>query len=247
MNDEPQVFRCRWGRGAVFTILLIAAAVSMLDCTQRRPPDFSLSSIATVSLLDNVENIPVVIRIFFKPLPDKMPGAENDTPAMIALGRRLYFERGISLGKTQSCNDCHILDNQQAGVDNKPTSPGAKGIAGTRNSPTVLNAGFQIVQFWDGRAPDLVEQTKGPLFNPIEMSLHTEEELVERLKNTGDYPIRFKQAFPDQPQPITLENSARCIAAFERTLITPSRFDRYLRGHTSALTETEKQGLYRMA
>jgi cytochrome c peroxidase len=128
-------------------------------------------------------------------------------------------------------------------VDGLPTSPGAKGIAGTRNSPTVLNAGFQKVQFWDGRAADLVEQAKGPLLNPIEMAMATEQDVINRVKDRPDLMAAFQLAFPDQAEPVTFDNVAHAIAAFERTLVTPSRFDRYLQGQTDALTLAEKRGL----
>jgi cytochrome c peroxidase len=172
-----------------------------------------------------------------------MPGSEGDTPARVALGRKLYFERGMSLTQSQSCNDCHFLQRQRPGVDGLPTSPGAKGIAGTRNAPTVLNAGFQKVQFWDGRAADLVEQAKEPLLNPIEMAMATEQDVIKRVKDRPDLVAAFHLAFPDQPEPVTFDNLARALAAFERTLVTPSRFDRYLRGQTHALTREEKHGL----
>lgn len=189
------------------------------------------------------QGLALLVRLHFKPLPENMPGSRNDTPEMVALGRKLYFEKGISLNKSQSCNDCHRLDNRQAGVDNLPTSKGARGDAGKRNSPTVLNAGFHIAQFWDGRAADLVEQAKGPLLNPIEMAMRSEEDVVTLLKERKDYRESFKAAFPVMAEPVTFDNLARAIAAFERTLITPSRFDRYLRGEQSALTADEKRGL----
>jgi cytochrome c peroxidase len=117
---------------------------------------------------------------FFSPLPETMPGSEKDTPEHIALGKKLYFEKRLSINDKQSCASCHILENGFAGVDNLPTSPGARGEKGTRNSPTVLNSGWQDSQFWDGRAEDLVEQAKGPILNPIEMGM-PDEKTVEPL------------------------------------------------------------------
>nr|MBP9900567.1 cytochrome-c peroxidase [Verrucomicrobiota bacterium] len=90
-------------------------------------------------------------------VPDKMPGAEKDTPVLVDLGKKLYFEKALSKNGTQSCNSCHAVDGGRAGVDNEPTSPGAFGKRGDRNSPTTLNAGFHLAQFWDGRAADLKE------------------------------------------------------------------------------------------
>jgi cytochrome c peroxidase len=194
---------------------------------------------------DDSEQIPLAVRIFFKPLPAAMPGSENDTPEMISLGRKLYFEKGISLNKTQSCADCHALDQSRAGADGMPTSRGANGDQGKRNAPTVLNAGFELAQFWDGRAADLVEQAKGPVLNPAEMAMHSPEDVVDRLTSIRGYDQAFKAAYPNQAEPLTFDNTARAIAAFERTLITPARFDRYLQGETNALTPQEKLGMHR--
>jgi cytochrome c peroxidase len=115
------------------------------------------------------------------PLPEKMPGAENDTPARVKLGRELFFEKKLSANNTQSCNSCHAVDQNRGGVDNEPTSPGAFGKRGGRNSPTVLNAGFHIAQFWDGRAKTLEDQAKGPVLNPGEMAMPSEAAVIEKL------------------------------------------------------------------
>lgn len=178
----------------------------------------------------------------FARLPEKMPGSENDTPEMIELGKKLYFETAISINKTQSCNSCHRVDENRGGVDNLPTSPGAEGKLGGRNSPTTLNAGLHIAQFWDGRAPDLVEQAKGPVLNPIEMGMPGEALVLERLKEAGYEPL-FKKVFPKDQQPLTYANYAHAVAAFERTLITRDRFDDFLGGNLGALTAAEKRGL----
>jgi len=161
----------------------------------------------------------------FSPLPGAMPGSENDTPERIALGKKLYFEKRLSVNDKQSCASCHRLEDGFAGVDNLPVSPGAKGELGTRNSPTVLNAGWQDSQFWDGRAEDLVEQAKGPILNPIEMGMPDEQSVEEKIRGIAEYRNAFTSAFPGDEPAITYQNIAEAIAAFERTLITPSRFD----------------------
>jgi cytochrome c peroxidase len=184
-----------------------------------------------------------VARIFLDRLPAAMPGRESDTPARIALGKRLYFERGISLNKTKSCHDCHLLTQGRAGADVTPTSQGATGISGKRNAPTVINAGFQFAQFWDGRAHNLAQQAKGPILNPIEMAIRTPEEVIERLRNTEGYAEAFRRAFPGDADPVTFDNLAEAIAAFERTLVAPGRFDRLLAGQQNAMTAKEKTGL----
>ncbi|TNF91998.1 MAG: c-type cytochrome, partial [Gammaproteobacteria bacterium] len=180
---------------------------------------------------------------FFSPLPDAMPGSENDTQERIALGKKLYFEKRLSINDSQSCASCHRLEEGFAGVDNLPTSPGARGEEGTRNSPTVLNSGWQDSQFWDGRAEDLVEQAKGPILNPIEMGMPDEQTVVDKISAIDEYQNDFALAFPDDKPAITYQNIAEAIAAFERTLITPSRFDDFLNGDADALSAAEQKGL----
>jgi cytochrome c peroxidase len=231
--------------GIFFTSLLLAGWAFLNAFADMRPAKNAERLDSSLTPSQRIEAITLSVRIYFRPLPDKMPGSEGDTPEMVSLGRKLYFERKISLTQTQSCNDCHRLDNMMSGVDYEPTSTGVKGISGSRNSPTVLNAGFQRMQFWDGRAADLIEQAKGPLLNPIEMAMPDENEVVARLKNTGNYPRLFKRAFPNQQEPVSFDNTARAIAAFERTLVTPARFDRYLKGEMGAITMKEEQGLMR--
>lgn len=181
--------------------------------------------------------------MFFGALPDKMPGTEKDSPEMISLGERLFHEKKLSANGTQSCNCCHRVDSKMGGVDNEATSLGAFGKRGGRNSPTVLNAGFQTTQFWDGRAETLEHQAKGPILNPIEMAMASDSEAVKRIRETPEYPPLFKKAFPSEKEPITYDNVARAIAAFERTLVTRDRFDDFQKGNEKALTATELKGL----
>ncbi len=176
-------------------------------------------------------------------LPDAMPGAENDTPAMVKLGEKLYFEKVISSNKTQSCNTCHPIDNNHAGADNRKTGLGAEGKIGGNNDPSTLNAGFQIAQFWNGRAATLEEQFQGPPLNPIEMAMPDAASVEQRLKETGDYPALFKAAFPDAQEPVTFDNFAEAVAAFERTLISRGRIDRFIAGEKDALTPAERDGM----
>ena len=179
----------------------------------------------------------------FGALPNKMPGSENDTPELIDLGKKLYFETKLSVNNTMSCNTCHDINNR-AGDDGKPTSPGAlPGTMGTRNTPTVFNAGFQFAQFWDGRAPDLKEQAKGPILNPVEMAMPNEKEVVKVISSIPEYQEMFKKAFPNEKKPITFDNIAHSIAAFERTLVSKSRYDEWVTGNKNALTDEEKIGL----
>jgi len=160
--------------------------------------------------------------------------------ARIALGKKLYFEKKLSANGTLSCNSCHNLENY--GVDNEPTSPGFNGTRGGRNSPTVYNSAIHLAQFWDGRAKDVEEQALGPLLNPIEHGLKNKQQTMNILKTAGYVPL-FKNAFKGYKYPFTFKNIGRAIGAYEKTLMTPSRFDEFLSGDFSALTSLEKRGL----
>lgn len=180
---------------------------------------------------------------FFKPLPDRVssPTDNPTTPEKVRLGQMLFFEPRLSKSMAISCNSCHNLAT--GGVDNLPTSPGHLSQLGGRNSPTVLNAAVEFVQFWDGRAPTLEDQAKGPILNPVEMAMPDQEMVLSRLRTIPEYVDLFKKAFPTEKEPLTYDNIAKAIAAFERTLLTPSRFDDFLKGNAAALNPGEKQGL----
>ena len=163
------------------------------------------------------------------------------TPAMVELGKDLHFDRRLSQSHNISCNTCHQIG--LGGVDMLPVSIGHKWQKGGRNAPTVLNAVFNVAQFWDGRAADLKAQAGGPIQNPIEMGI-THEHAIEMLKAIPGYEPSFKAAYPNDSDPITMSNVVTAIAAFEATLITPNApFDKYLRGDASALTDEQKEGL----
>jgi len=174
--------------------------------------------------------------------PPVAESAKNPvTDAKVDLGRMLYFDKRLSLDNDLSCNSCHQLD--KFGVDNEKTSPGHKGQRGDRNSPTVYNAAFHFVQFWDGRAADVEEQAKGPVLNPVEMAMPSGEEVVKRLEAVDGYRKAFAAAFPGEGQPITYDNLAQAIGAFERKLVTPAPFDAFLAGDDKALTAEQQAGL----
>lgn len=177
----------------------------------------------------------------FAPLPAKMESPSNPiTPEKVELGRALYYETRLSKNQELSCNSCHQLD--KFGQDGNPTSPGHKGQLGGRNSPTSLNAAGHFVQFWDGRAADVEAQAKGPVLNPVEMAMPDEASVVAVLKSIPGYEPMFKAAFPGEADPITYDNMAKAIGAFERGLVTPSRWDKLLAGDAGALTAEEKAG-----
>ena len=177
----------------------------------------------------------------FAPLPDAVPAAQAGASVeMVNLGRMLFFEPRLSKSQKISCNSCHDLATY--GVDNQPTSDGHKGQKGDRNSPTVYNAAAHFSQFWDGRAADVEAQAKGPVLNPVEMAMPAETVVVKVLESMPEYVGAFTRAFPNDKKPVTYDNMARAIGAFERKLMTPSRWDAFLKGDKGALTQEEQTG-----
>lgn len=178
-------------------------------------------------------------------LPDQAPGADSDTPAQIELGRMLYFDPRMSSTGTVSCNSCHNL--MEGGDDSRPTSFGVKGQLGSRNAPTVWNAAFLSVQFWDGRAKTLQEQAKGPPANPIEMGMDSVDAAAERIREIPGYLPYFKAAYGPQAK-VDADSISAAIASFERTLITPaSPYDRYVKGDHNALSTQQQRGMEKFA
>lgn len=177
----------------------------------------------------------------FAALPDVAAPAQGSlSDAKIALGRMLYYDARLSKSQKLSCNSCHKLT--EYGVDNEPTSDGHKGQKGDRNSPSVYNAAAHFAQFWDGRAPTVEEQAKGPVLNPVEMAMGSEKDVIAVLKSMPEYVEAFTKAFPDQKDPVTYDNVGNAIGAFERKLMTPGRWDKFLTGDQQALTPAEKAG-----
>ena len=187
-------------------------------------------------LLDKAQSI-------FKVLPAQADCTISNvvTNERVTLGKILFFDTRLSKTGNNSCNSCHNLANY--GVDGQATSDGDAGKRGDRNSPTVLNAALHVAQFWDGRAKDVEEQAGMPILNPIEMAIPNEAFLINRLKDIEAYKKLFKDAFPNEKNPITYVTLRKSIAAFERTLMTPSKFDDYLNGDVFALNDEERAGL----
>jgi cytochrome c peroxidase len=127
----------------------------------------------------------------------KCPARSKDNPALVKLGEKLFFEKRLSENNSMSCNTCHHVDEKRGGVDNEPTSQGAFGKRGGRNSPTVLNAGFQIAQFWDGRAENLEAQAKGPILNPIEMAMPSDKHVARSIESDAGIQRNLREGVPD--------------------------------------------------
>ncbi len=174
------------------------------------------------------------------PLPPVVhPPGNPPSSAKIHLGKELYFDPRLSADGTISCATCH---NPAFGwSDAGPTSKGIRGQLGGRRAPPVSNAAYSPLQFWDGRSPSLEDQAKGPIQNPIEMG-NTHQAMIQTISKLAGYEEEFRAVFGEGP--ITVDQVAEAIAAFERTVVTTdSRFDRYARGDQNALTPLEKQGL----
>ncbi len=183
-------------------------------------------------------------RYIWQALPEQAPSPANNrsTPQKVALGEQLFFDQRLSRDGTLSCSSCHDL-YAKAGGDGRSTAQGIDQQIGGRNVPTVWNTGFQTEFFWDGRAPSLEEQAKGPLMNPIEMGMPSAEEVEIRVVQQERYQQAFAEAFGAET-PITIDRIAEAIAAYERTLITPDTpYDRFVRGDTSALTPAQVRGM----
>ncbi len=167
-----------------------------------------------------------------------IPAAKIKNPAMVELGKKLYFDPRLSKSGFISCNSCHNLS--MGGTDNLQTSIGDHWNQGPINAPTVLNSSMNLAQFWDGRAKDLKAQAGGPIANPGEMGF-THELAVGVLNSIPAYRAEFKKAFGKDTANIDMVTDA--IAAFEETLVTPdSRFDKWLKGDKKALTKNELAG-----
>lgn len=161
------------------------------------------------------------------------------TPQKVALGRQLYFDGRLSKDGSVSCNSCHHA--AAGGADARAVSTGVVGAQGTRNAPSVWNAAFHQSQFWDGRAPSLEEQAKGPLVNPVEMGNPSFEAVVARVKSIPGYVSQFEKVFGNDG--VTIDTIAKAIATYERTLVTTgSRFDSFRFADKGALTQEEFDG-----
>lgn len=194
-------------------LFIVAAAWLLSSCGARRQADVAARPIGTPVAIPAPLGLPPV------PVPaDNPPTAET-----IALGRKLFYDVRLSTDDTLSCASCH--NPQLDFTDGRRVAEGVHKQQGTRNTPTILDAAYNLAQFWDGRAPSLEEQSGGPIANPIEMA-QTHEACVTKLNRDADYRRQFIAAFG--PGPVTIRKAEMAVASFERTLISgDSPFDRY--------------------
>jgi cytochrome c peroxidase len=169
-----------------------------------------------------------------------VPDDNPPTPERVALGRLLYFDGRLSKDGSVSCATCH--EPEHGFAQDRPTAAGVGGQLGTRNAPTVLNRLFSAEQFWDGRAADLEEQSKGPLINPVEMSMPSHDVVVAAVRGVHGYAPLFEAAFGSSE--VTIDRIAKAIASYERTVLTgDSPYDKYEAGDKSALDAAAVRGM----
>lgn len=191
---------------------------------------------------------PAVRRYAWEALPGAVPGPDGNlaTPELVALGKRLFHDKNLSRDRSVACATCHDVD-AGAGGDGRPTSRGIGGQVGRRNAPTVWNAAFQDRLFWDGRAPSLEAQAKGPPVNPLEMGMHSLAAVAARVAENPAYRADFPRVFgADAPdiQPLGIEPIVAAIAAYERTLVAADTpYDHFLRGDRAALDAAQQRGM----
>lgn len=177
-------------------------------------------------------------------LPTKIdiPADNPMSSGKVKLGKKLYFEPALSASGQFSCNSCHNLGT--GGVDNQKTSIGHQWQRGGRNAPTVLNSAFWSSQFWDGRAPLLEDQAKGPPLNPVEMASESADTVISRLRHAGYAPM-FERVFGEEG--LSYDNMAKAIASFERTLLTPNApFDLFVEGQ-GKISAAAQRGMVKVA
>lgn len=176
------------------------------------------------------------------PLPSVMVSERNPvTPEKVALGKTLFHETRLSVDGTVSCARCHPMGLYAA--DGLKKSIGNNGRINPRNAPTILNAAGQIAAHWIGNRRDVEDQAKQAIVGPPSFGMPSYEAAEKVLRQIKGYEALFRKAFPTEKEPRTIDNFAKAVGAFERTLVTPSRFDAFVKGDKAALNETEKQGL----
>ncbi|HEX4650701.1 MAG TPA: cytochrome c peroxidase [Granulicella sp.] len=225
MNTYPSVRRL--GRTWPAVLPLLAGVLSLAGCN------------ASLDVKPDADIAPDHLFMF---APITTPATPTGLQAQrVDLGRRLFYDTTLSENNTVSCNSCHLLNRY--GVDHQPTSLGHDNRLGFRNSPTVYNAALEFVQFWDGHAKDLPSQAVGPMMNPVEMGMSGPAQVVAHVRANPAYVHDLHAAFPNAADPVSMDTITQSITAFEKGLLTPSRWDQYLQGDTTALTADEKQGL----
>jgi cytochrome c peroxidase len=233
-------------RGSILIRLGPPEKATMNSCRNLLFPLFvAIAALASFSLADAQGPGPIA-----DPKTDKQVGFPSDlyswvippdnpqTPAKIALGKALFFEDHLSADGKISCDHCHAPD--KGFTDQLPTSMGIHAQFGQRNAPSVLNALFNVTQFWDGRSPTLEAQVEGPVTNPVEMGMKSTNDAVEAIKAIPEYQKQFQDVFGHD---VNFPDIERAIAAYERTQTAfDSPFDKFISGDQAAISDSAKRG-----
>lgn len=226
------------------TAYLLAVPVLVLAVAgcrgQEQPPPKRHHFVPAPAPSTGLEVDPAKLALYTSLPPAAETPANPSTADEVALGKMLFFDARLSRNQDVACATCHDPDN--FGVDGKDLPRGTGGQKGTRNAPTVYNAALAFAQCWDGCADTIEDQAKVHILSPAGMGMPGAAQVANRLGAVPGYVDAFKKAFPDAGDPVTLENAAKALGAFERKLITPSRWDRFLGGDKVALSDEEKRG-----
>ncbi len=203
----------------------------------------SLLSFTGLLIADNGdEDLLRQAKNIFGPLPQVMTSEKNPiTPEKVKLGKILFYETRISVDGTVSCARCHPISLYAADGLRKAIGNNCK--VNPRNAPTILNAAGQVSAHWIGNRTDVEDQARQSVIGPPSFGMPSYEAVEKKLKEIKGYMDLFKNAFPGEANPITVDNFAKAIGAFERALVTPSHFDSFLKGDITALNGQEKRGL----
>ncbi|MCU1337574.1 MAG: ccpA [Bryobacterales bacterium] len=216
--------------GSVIATVAVAVGASMIVATIPTPAVGN-----DAQLLKDAEDT-------FKPLPANAATPDAPiTPERVELGRKLFFDPRFSIDGTVSCSRCHL--SALYGTDGLPKAKGAFDQLNDRRAPTVLNAALQFKAHWRGDRENVEDQASRALTGPVSFGNPDNASAMAKVKAIPGYTELFRKAFPDDPDPVTIGNFGKTIGAYERTLMTPARFDEYLAGNTEALSEPERQGL----
>ena len=218
-------------RGLLVGLLGLTTAITLLQTACFRPaspepvlPQYS----ATPFSVDVPLGLPAI----------ESPLANPLTAEKVALGKQLFFDKNLSADRSLSCASCH--DPERGWSNGQPVAAGVNGTLGTRNVPTIFNVALNRVQFWDGRVTSLERQALGPILNPIEMAMPSAEAVLQRIHQNDAYTRMFSAAVRDG---VTINNVARSLAAFERTILTgDAPYDRFEAGDEQAMSDSAKRG-----
>ncbi|WP_265353361.1 cytochrome-c peroxidase [Leptospira soteropolitanensis] len=241
-------YLCNLYKSNIFLLTLLSSHLIIVNCQYGQLDNKNDKSIiptfAAIFLGDffYASELQKIAREKIGILPNVAPGSEEDTATKIALGNKIFRDNKLSSNHVQSCLTCHPIDGNAAGMDRQATSRGTFGQLGKRNTPTILNVGFLSIIFWDGRRDSLYNQAIDPFLNPLEMSLPSEGELLTRIENDPSYTSFFANAFPESPNP-SIHSIRLTLAAFERSLISKSKFDSFLESSPLSLSKSELDGL----